>query len=94
MSRKYKIQLISKFIVGYDYIREVMVLSKKKANLIIKEDYCKGCRICVEFCPTKVLTMEGGKVKIADIEKCIKCGLCELRCPDYAIYLGGNEDEE
>jgi 2-oxoglutarate ferredoxin oxidoreductase subunit delta len=67
---------------------------EKKANLQIKRDLCKGCKICVQFCPKDVLTMEGGKVKIKDIEKCIECGLCELRCPDYAIFLGGSEDEE
>jgi 2-oxoglutarate ferredoxin oxidoreductase subunit delta len=60
----------------------------------VKKEFCKGCRICVEFCPKNVLTIENGKVKIADIEKCIKCGLCELRCPDYAIFLGGNDDEQ
>jgi 2-oxoglutarate ferredoxin oxidoreductase subunit delta len=26
-------------------------------------------------------------VHIKDIDSCTKCGLCELRCPDYAIYL-------
>jgi NAD-dependent dihydropyrimidine dehydrogenase PreA subunit len=25
--------------------------------IIIDEDYCRGCRICAEFCPTKVLAM-------------------------------------
>lgn len=69
-------------------------MSQNKAKLKVKKELCKGCRICVEFCPKNVLTMENGKVKIADIEKCINCGLCELRCPDYAIFLGGNDDEK
>ena len=30
---------------------------------------CKGCGICVNFCPKKV------------------CGQCEMRCPDYAIFV-------
>ncbi|MDO7205719.1 4Fe-4S binding protein [Paraclostridium bifermentans] len=25
------------------------------------------------------------------MEKCILCGLCELRCPDYAIYISKDE---
>lgn len=66
--------------------------NRKDKTLIIKEDWCKGCGICVEFCPTKVLILHDEKVKIDDIEKCIKCGLCELRCPDFAIYLGGKEN--
>ena len=39
------------------------------------------------FCPKNVLVVKHEKVHIADEEACIKCGLCELRCPDYAIYM-------
>ncbi|SKC72875.1 4Fe-4S dicluster domain-containing protein [Maledivibacter halophilus] len=69
-------------------------MSQNKVKLKVEKELCKGCGICVEFCPKNVLTMENGKVKIADIENCIKCGQCELRCPDYAIFLGGNDDEK
>ncbi|MGF7057051.1 4Fe-4S binding protein [Brassicibacter mesophilus] len=65
-------------------------ISDKKLTLNV--EWCKGCGICVEFCPKKVLELKDGKVKIRDIDSCIKCGQCELRCPDYAIYLGGKED--
>ncbi|WZL74936.1 4Fe-4S binding protein [Clostridiaceae bacterium 35-E11] len=60
----------------------------------IKKSWCKGCGICVEFCPKNVLALKDDKIEIVDIDKCIKCGLCELRCPDFAIYLGGINDEE
>ena len=56
-------------------------------KLVIKPDWCKGCGICVAFCPKKVLGLENGKIAILDGDSCIKCGQCELRCPDYAIYL-------
>ncbi len=62
-------------------------------KLVIIKGWCKGCGICVEFCPKNVLTLNEGKVEITDIEKCIQCGQCELRCPDYAIYLGGKKNE-
>ncbi len=62
-------------------------LSNEK--LIVEKELCKGCGICVAFCPKNVLKIENGKVIIDDIDSCIQCGLCELRCPDYAIYLGG-----
>ncbi|HCJ56801.1 hypothetical protein SDC9_97451 [bioreactor metagenome] len=58
-------------------------------KLTINENWCKGCGICVKFCPKKVLGLEHDKVKIVDIDKCIQCGQCELRCPDYAIYVRG-----
>ena len=30
---------------------------------------------------------EGDKIQIANLDQCIGCGLCELRCPDYAIWM-------
>lgn len=77
-------------------MKGVIIVSKGKENLKlkVKKEWCKGCSICVEFCPKKVLAIKDEKVEITDIEKCIKCGLCELRCPDFAIYLGGMDDEE
>ena len=50
--------------------------------------YCKGCGICVEFCPKKVLKLdELGKIAVESPDDCVACGQCQLRCPDYAIYL-------
>jgi 2-oxoglutarate ferredoxin oxidoreductase subunit delta len=56
-------------------------------------DWCKGCGLCSAFCPRGVLAVNLGKVEILNLENCIKCGICERICPDYAIYLGGKEDE-
>jgi len=61
----------------------------KEKTLSIEKAWCKGCGICVAFCPKNVLDLDEGKITIKNIEACIKCGQCELRCPDYAIYLGG-----
>ncbi len=60
-------------------------MSNKK--LRIKAEWCKGCEICVTFCPKNVLEIKNGKINIKDLDSCIECGQCELRCPDYAIYL-------
>lgn len=62
-------------------------MSSPKAKLEIIERYCKGCNICVEFCPTKVLEMDLFVVKVAKPEACIACMQCELRCPDFAIKV-------
>jgi 2-oxoglutarate ferredoxin oxidoreductase subunit delta len=61
--------------------------SKKPAVIRIKLEWCKGCEICVAFCPKNVLAMEGGKAKVENPGDCIKCMLCELRCPDFAITV-------
>ena len=56
--------------------------------LQINKRYCNGCGICVAFCPKQVLELdEVGKVYAKQPEACISCGQCELRCPDYAIFV-------
>ncbi len=59
----------------------------------IKLEWCKGCGICLEYCPKNVYDWDGmGKVKVSRPEDCIKCGLCEIRCPEIAIVVK-KEDE-
>ncbi len=59
-----------------------------KRESTIPLERCKGCGICVEFCPKKVLQLDKlGKIFVARPEDCIACGQCELRCPDYAIFV-------
>ena len=58
------------------------------SEFTLKLERCKGCGICVEFCPKKVLELDKlGKICVAHPEDCIACGQCELRCPDYAIFV-------
>jgi 2-oxoglutarate ferredoxin oxidoreductase subunit delta len=65
----------------------------KLKELHIRQDWCKGCGICVHFCPTKVLELDDkDKSFAARPQDCICCKLCELRCPDLAIDVE-TEDE-
>ncbi len=62
--------------------------NKKKKEVKINREWCKGCGICVAFCPKEALEMDADdKAVWAHPENCISCGLCELRCPDIAIEL-------
>ena len=57
-------------------------------TLAINQKFCKGCGICIEFCPKEVLALsDKGKVYEAQPDACINCGQCELRCPDFAIQV-------
>ncbi|MST99929.1 4Fe-4S dicluster domain-containing protein [Tissierella sp. DSM 105185] len=71
------------------YKGEIELPTKTDKTLTVDKKWCKGCGICVAFCPKNVLEIKEGKVNIKDLEACIQCGQCELRCPDFAIYLGG-----
>lgn len=65
----------------------------QQTQLSVNDKWCKGCGVCVKYCPKKVLQVEHGKVKIINPKECIKCRLCEQRCPDYAIFFWRKADE-
>lgn len=54
----------------------------------IYKELCKGCELCVHFCPKQVLKMGPDlKVEVVNPDDCIACMVCELRCPDFAIFV-------
>lgn len=69
-------------------------MSEKTVRINIDEKACKRCGICIAFCPRKVFLAENGKPVVANPEVCTRCMLCELRCPDYAIVVGGEKKDE
>lgn len=69
-------------------IKEVSGIGKKggvKIDIIV--NYCKGCEICVVFCPEKMLVMKKEIAEVEDITKCTKCNICEYLCPDFSISV-------
>lgn len=66
---------------------KIEATENQKVKISIIPRFCKGCEICVKLCPTQVLGMEMFLVKVVDIDKCNACMACELRCPDFAIFI-------
>jgi len=60
----------------------------------VKDDWCKGCNICIDRCPVDALE-ESDKLnrkgirppKLKEKNECNFCRLCELICPDLALAV-------
>ncbi len=67
---------------------ESKIAQHKLFPLILYDDKCNRCGLCVNICPVDALKMVGGKKeekRIAyDTEKCYVCGTCAINCPSQA----------
>ena len=53
----------------------------------IREKACRGCELCIDTCPTDVLTLDQSsrKSRVERVENCIACLSCTYICPSGAI---------
>jgi 2-oxoglutarate ferredoxin oxidoreductase subunit delta len=66
-----------------------------KGEIVINEELCKGCGLCVEFCSQGCIAMPADKVSpkgsllasFGNPDKCNGCGVCGWMCPDFAIAV-------
>ena len=64
-------------------------------KVIINEERCKSCELCVNVCPKKILQISKDNMnekgyrpaEITDNEKCIGCAFCATMCPDCIITV-------
>lgn len=64
----------------------------EQVKIYVDEAMCKGCNLCIEFCPKGALSSSDKMNKKAvfppkvDVAKCNVCGTCTLYCPDFALF--------
>lgn len=66
-----------------------------KGSITVDEVRCKGCGLCVDFCPKDVIELDAQKLNAkgyhpatpARPEDCIGCAICATMCPDVAITV-------
>ena len=57
-------------------------------QIMIDQNKCIGCSLCVKDCPGACLYLENGKAHVRD-SGCIECGHCYAICPENAVRMSG-----
>lgn len=64
-------------------------------TVYIIPERCKGCEVCIEYCPKEVLLVSEQtnakgyhypNVKPGKEDECVHCEFCTLVCPEFAIF--------
>jgi len=64
-------------------------------RVTINKALCKGCFVCADVCPKKILELDKSTVNakgynpifVNDMEKCTACAICARMCPDSVIKV-------
>lgn len=70
-------------------------MARPRGTVIFKQDLCKGCGLCTNVCPVKILALDENRINnlgyhpadAIEIEKCTGCTNCALVCPDLVITV-------
>ncbi len=63
-------------------------------EVMVHEQACRGCEMCVDICPTKVFEFNDDKrlCQVRHQEDCIACLSCAYICPSGAITHKGHHE--
>ncbi len=68
-------------------------MAKVKGAIVINNERCKGCEVCVDVCPESVIAMnknvntKGYHYAMVTNENCTGCTNCAVVCPDGVITV-------
>jgi 2-oxoglutarate ferredoxin oxidoreductase subunit delta len=64
------------------------------ARVEFNEERCKGCELCINVCPKKIIHLAGrfnskgfSPAEVTDQNQCIGCAFCARMCPDVVIEV-------
>lgn len=61
---------------------------RRRGHVTVFGTWCKGCGLCIEFCPQGVFKANGQqRPLIVYPERCTACHWCDTHCPDLAITV-------
>ena len=68
-------------------------MAKSKGMIVIHENRCKGCQLCISVCPTDILEIADDRfntlgyrpIEICKPDVCTGCGVCAVICPDVVF---------
>ena len=72
-----------------------MTAHTKTARITVDQHYCKGCGLCIDVCPRKIIALDLDALTdkgyhpalLTDESQCTGCANCALVCPDVAITV-------
>ncbi|MCL1816488.1 MAG: aldo/keto reductase [Clostridiales bacterium] len=74
-----------KLFNGEDLSQEELASLKNHKQLFFMP-FCRGCGACAAGCVNDAISMIEGRPQV-DTKKCVLCGYCTPRCPEFAIRL-------
>jgi 2-oxoglutarate ferredoxin oxidoreductase subunit delta len=71
-----------------------MPKTRARVTILIDEENCKGCGLCVDVCPRQAMGLAEHinsrgfhPVALLDAEKCTACAQCALMCPEACMKI-------
>ncbi len=58
-----------------------------KPRVLVIEDKCNGCSLCINLCPGEVFKLVNNKARVVNEENCVLCYGCIVLCESKAIIV-------